>query len=257
MLRGFAPPLTPSGRSSLVSAPPWHYAGWVASAEYELDPRVASTFLPSGFGEATGRATFHAVEWQATTDGGELLDPAYAQYKECLVVLEALRDREAVNYLPLIWVDQDIAMVRGMLQGIPKKLASVWLTRSYDLDHPAAAPLRSGTRLGATLAVKDRRIADLRLTLTGEPGSRLGLLARPTFGLLLAPTVVVGEEAPAPRLVRMSAVATYGPSHRAVAELDYHESPHEDLASLMPRRVVDAAVGTLALTIDGVVAVDR
>lgn len=257
MLRGFVPPLTPSGRSSLLPAPPWHYAGWVASVEYELDATVAATFLPEGFGEATGRAAFHAADWQATTDGSELLDPAYSQYRESFVVIEAVRDGAAVNFLPLIWVDQDISLVRGVLQGLPKKLASIWITRTYGLDHPAAAPLHAGTRLGATLAVKDRRLADLRLTLTGEPGSRLGLFARPTFGLLAMPTVIQGDPQPGPRLVRMSAAATHGDYHRATAELDYHEHPREELADLAPARILDAAVSTVALTIDGVIAVDE
>jgi hypothetical protein len=257
MLRGFAPPLTPSGRSALMPPPPWHYAGWIASTEYELDPQVAATFLPQGFGEATGRAAFHAVEWQATSDGSELLDPIYAQYRECFVVLEAIREGAPVNFLPLIWVDQDIAMVRGLLQGLPKKLASVWITRSYDLDHPAAAPLRAGTRLAATLAVKDRRIADLHLTLTDERGAWLGLFARPTFGLLVTPTVVEGEAPAPPRLVRMLAVVTHGLCQRAIAELHYYESPRDELAALVPTRVIDAAVGTVGLTINGVVAVGR
>jgi len=36
-----------------------------------------------------------------------------------------------------------------------------------------------------------------------------------------------------------------------------HEHPREDLADLAPARILDAAVGTVALTIDGVIAVDE
>ncbi|HEY0832345.1 MAG TPA: acetoacetate decarboxylase family protein, partial [Azospirillum sp.] len=170
MLKGFTPPFTPDGRSALAPAPPWHYAGWLYSIAYEVDAAVAGRFLPDGFGRATGVATAHFCDWQATTDGSELLDPIYAQYREFFVLVEADRRGDAANFCPFIYVDQDISMVRGWLQGLPKKLGSVWLTRSYPLDHPAAAPARAGTRLGASLAVKDRRLAQAALTLTGGEG---------------------------------------------------------------------------------------
>ncbi|HYD66936.1 acetoacetate decarboxylase family protein [Azospirillum sp.] len=253
MLKGFTPPFTPDGRSSLAPAPPWHYAGWLFSIAYELDPAVANLFLPEGFGRATGCAAAHFCDWQATTDGSELLDPVYAQYREFFVLIEAERRGDPVNFCPFIYVDQDISMVRGWLQGLPKKLGSVWLTRSYPLNHPAAAPAQAGTRLGASLAVKDRRLAQAALTLTGGEGRRLGLLARPTYGLTGLPSLIGGPQAAQPRLVRMAADAKeFGPSFAADASLDFFDSPREELAALAPNRVVDASAGCFALTISRV-----
>ncbi len=250
MLHGFSPPFTPAGRSSLVPSPPWHYAGWIYSVDYRLDPERAAGFLQDGFGAATGRATFHAADWQATTDGSELLDPAYAQYKECFVVLEVERAGELVNYCPLIYVDQDISLLRGWLQGLPKKLGSVWMTRSYGLDHPAAVPLRAGARLGATLAVKDRRLAETVLTLTGGEGRRLGFFARPTFGLIGQPSII-GRPRPArPVPVRMVAEQrVFGPSWACDAELRFLESPRDELHDLRPDHVEEAAVSSFAFTV--------
>ena len=136
----------------------------------------------------------HFADWQSTSDGSELLDPIYAQYREAFVVLEAERDGTLVNFCPFIYVDQDISLMRGWLQGLPKKSGSVWVTRSLPLDHPAAAPLVAGTRLGASLAVKDRRLAEATVTLTGRTAPRLGLLKQPTYGLLGLPTLL-GEVA--------------------------------------------------------------
>jgi len=141
MLSGFTPPYTPSCRSSLVPAPPWHYAGQVMSLAFQIDREAGQSLLPDRFGAATGSAACHFCEWQSTTDGSELLDPIYAQYKEFFVLLEADRGGTRAFYCPFIYVDQDMPMVRGWLQGLPKKFGSVWMTRSYDLDHPAAAPL--------------------------------------------------------------------------------------------------------------------
>jgi hypothetical protein len=118
--------------------------------------------------------------------------PDLAQYKEFLVLVEADRGGARASYCPFIYVDQDISMVRGSLQGLPKKIGSIWMTRSYDLDHPAAAPIRDGTRFGASLSVKDRRLAEATITLNGAPAEPIGLLAMPIFGLVGSPTLIGG-----------------------------------------------------------------
>ncbi len=245
MLEGYTPPLTPGGRSSLVPAPPWHYAGTIFSLSYSLDARVAAGFLPDGFGEATGRAVAHFCEWQATTDGSELLDPVYAQYKEFFVVIEAERSGAMARFCPFIYVDQDVSMLRGWLQGLPKKHGSIWLTRSYPLAHPAAAPPAAGTRLGASLAVKDRRLAQAALTLEGRPGQRLGFLAGGMFGL----DAWAGDPA-ARRLLRMSAEGhVFGECHAARAELELLDAPRDELSALRPRSMGEASVSTVAFTV--------
>src|SRR5262249_46841896 len=202
MLSGFTPPYTPSGRSSLVPAPPWHYAGQVMSIAFLIDREAGQSLLPAGFGVATGGAACHFCEWQSTTDGSELLDPIYSQYKEFFVVIEADRGDTRALYCPFIYVDQDLSMVRGWLQGWPKKIGSVWMTRSYDLDHPAAAPFRRGTCFGASLAVKDRRLAEAKVTLNGEAAESIGFLALPTFGLVGSPTLIGTPSAGEKKLVR-------------------------------------------------------
>src|SRR5438552_18289630 len=160
MLAGFISPYTPSAQSSLLPPPPWHYAGQVLSLLFEVDSATAQCLLPDGFGRATGCAAAHFCEWQWTTDGSELLDPIYAQYKEFVALIEVERDGGPVFYCPFIYVDQDLSMIRGHLQGMPKKLACIWMTRNYELDHPAAARMEIGCRIGASLAVKDRRLAE-------------------------------------------------------------------------------------------------
>src|SRR5215813_8902340 len=191
MLSGFTPPYTPSGRSSLVPAPPWHYAGQIMSLALQVDREAAQSFLPDGLGTATGEAACHFCEWQSTSDGSELLDPIYAQYKEFLMLVKADRGGAQAFYCPFIYVDQDLSMVRGWLQGLPKKVGSVWMTRSYDLDHPAAAPGREGTRFGASLSGKDRRLAEASIALSGRAVEPIGLLSMlPIFGLVGSPTVI-------------------------------------------------------------------
>jgi len=254
MLTGFTPPYTSTGRSSLAVAPPWHYAGQVLSLSFPVDDETANALLPVGFGRSIGSCAGHFCEWQATTDGSELTDPVYAQYKEFLVLIEAERNGEHVNYCPFIYVDQDISMVRGRLQGLPKKSASVWMTRSYDLDHVAAASMRRGTAFGASLAVKDRRIAEARVTLTGEAADAIGFLARRTYGLIGSPSVVGGPSPGVPKLVRADVShKVQGPAFAATGTLAFFDSPRDELALLQPTGPAAASVSTFALTVSGAI----
>lgn len=252
MLSGFTPPYTPSGTSSLVPPPPWHYAGQLISLAFRVDPSRAASLLPEGFGRATGHAAAHVCEWQATSDGSELLDPVYAQYKEFIVLIEAERAGHPAMYCPFIYVDQDVSMARGWMQGWPKKLGSIWMTRSYDLDHPAAAPLRPGVRFGASLAVKDRRLAEAVITLTGEPGQPIGFFRAPTFGLIGSPTLMGTPNAGHKTLV-CATISTkiQGPIHAANGTLRLFDSPRDELSLLRPEGVTAATLSSFALSVTG------
>lgn len=254
MLQGFTPPFTPRGLAALVPPPPWRYAGWILSVEFECDG--AASFVPPALGSATGRGTVHFADWQATTDGSELLDPIHSQYRETIVVLELERPgREAANFCPFIYVDQDTSMLRGQLQGWPKKMGTTWLTRSLPLDHPAAAPLRQGTRLGASLAVKDRRLVEARLELTGRPGEPLGILVRPTYGTVGWADLTRPERPPELRHLRgVISERVAGPCHEARPELAFLDVPREELADLRLRAATRASAGWFAMTITGATA---
>jgi len=255
MLSGFTPPYTPSGRSALIPAPPWHYAGQLLSFAFDVDCAAAQSLLPDGFGSATGTAAAHFCEWQASTDGSELLDPAYSQYREFLALVEVERQGARCFYCPFIYVDQDLSMARGWLQGWPKKSGSVWLTRSYELDHPAAAPARAGSRFGASLAVKDRRLAEADLTLTGEPAAPIGFLAAPSFGLIPSASLLGAPDRGTPTLARSTVQdRVQGPAHAATGTLRFMDSPRDELALLQPARVTAASLSTFAMTITGAAA---
>ena len=168
-LRGYSLPRSPEGRASLVPPPPWHYVGDFIVLEFWADPDAVAAVLPPGlepYGEDPGRAAALFVDWQSCTDShDELLDPARSQYKEFFIVVNAVLDGEHVTTCPYIWVDRDFALARGWVQGFPKKLGSVWMTRSYGLDCLADPGLRAGAAFGGTLAANDRRLAEGAVTL--------------------------------------------------------------------------------------------
>jgi acetoacetate decarboxylase len=169
VLRGYSLPLSPGGSASLVPTPPWHYAGEFLVIEYWADPDAVAALLPeplAPYAEDGGRAAALFVDWQsATAGGGELLDPVRSQYREFFIVISATLDGELVTTCPYIWVDKPFALMRGWIQGFPKKLGSIWMTRTFGLDCPADPGVRPGATFAGTLASADRRLAQGTVTL--------------------------------------------------------------------------------------------
>ena len=82
------------------------------------------------------------ADWQSCSSSREeLLDPVRSQYKEAFVVVRCSFEGQTYSRCVYIWVDKDFAIGRGIHQGYPKKLGSMWQTR----PHPFLRPhLRSG-----------------------------------------------------------------------------------------------------------------
>jgi hypothetical protein len=183
MLKGFSVPLTPDGKSALATLPPWHYSSDCVAIEYWADPTAAAALLPPGLAldkKSNGRAFFWFLDWQFTASNDELTDPARYQYREAFVLIEAIFDGMPINYCPFIFVDNDAAMARGWSQGFPKKLGSIYQTRSFSAPSAAAAPLARGSRFGASVAAHGERLATARIQLEERIADPSTVFNRPT-----------------------------------------------------------------------------
>jgi acetoacetate decarboxylase len=167
-LRGYTIPRTATGAASLVPAPPWHYVGTFLVVDYWADPDAVRAVLPEGMEPHPdpGRCAAVFADWQSCSEGGaELTDPSRSQYKEFFVVANALLDGEEVTTCPFIWVDRDFALARGWLQGFPKKLGEIWITRDFGLGGPADPSVRVGAVHGGTCSAYGRRLAQATVAL--------------------------------------------------------------------------------------------
>ena len=238
-LVGYSLPRTRTGRSSLVPPPPWHYSGDFLVVEYRCDPEAARSFLPPELdaGEDLGRAAAIFVDWQSCSESGEeLLDPVRAQYKEFFVVLAATYRGEPVTRCPFMWVDKGMPLVRGLIQGFPKKPGSIWITRPVSVGR-AGPRLAPGGRFGASLSSSERRIAEATLTLTGESEEGPTVNSPPLFNTRFFPA---WEEDAAPIDEHVWAGGydrDVSPIWEGDATLRFHESPADELADLAPREV--------------------
>lgn len=254
MLKGYTLPRTPRGTSSLAPAPPWHYVGNALAVEFEADAAAAAAFLPDGLELESERCAAYFVEWQyASERGDEYLDPITSQYRETIILLSASFGGSPVAYCPFIWVDQDVSLMRGLVQGWPKQIGSTWITRAYDLPSKAAPVVGPGGRFGATLAVKDRRLIEAQVMLRELSET----LPSPSFARAVNtryfPELAAGRhDLPAVHeLVQLkSRDVGISPVWKGGATLNFFEHPFLELSALWPTAVGAGYRFSFALTVD-------
>lgn len=255
MLKGYSLPLSPSGRSSLVPAPPWHYVGNLIVIEYWADPDTVVSFLPPGLepAEDPGKCALFFADWQSCSDrADELLDPVRSQYHEFFVLTGARLDGVPVTSCPFIYVDHDVALVRGLIQGWPKQLGSVYVTRSFGLPSKASPVLGPSGTFAGTLAVKDRRMVDAFVTIEREAESAPKLGTTPIINVRHFPKLNLGShDRPAVHELVRSKLENISMSQtwEGSATLQFHESPHQELHLLAPVKVGKGFVYSMALSI--------
>jgi hypothetical protein len=100
--------------------------------------------------------------------------------------------------------------------------------------------------------VKDRRLAEARLELTGRPGAPIGFAARPTYGTVGWADLSKPGEMPTLRYLKPLVSSRAGGTWlEATAELVFHQTPREELADVGLQQVTSASVGWLGITITG------
>jgi hypothetical protein len=242
-LKGFFYPRTAGGGSSLIPSPPWYYSGDLLTVEYCTDPARVAELLPAPLElspEDPGAVALIWADWQScSTSREELLDPVRSQYKEAFVVVRCSFRGEIFSRCVYIWVDKDFAIARGMHQGYPKKLGSMWQTRPHPFGH-AAPQLAPGGVFGATLAAADRRLAEAVLTLR-EPAAGNGFVnGHPMAHHRVYPGIQRGgADAYAELISSGAAEFEGGQPWSGDVDLRVFESPTEELSRL----TVDEIIG--------------
>jgi acetoacetate decarboxylase len=251
-LSGYTLPITPGGASSLVPAPPWHFSGEVLMVEYLADPSVVQSFLPKGLdaGDQPGLCAAVFGDWQSCSDDrAELLNPVRSQYREFYVAIAASYRGNPIARCPFCWVDQDFSLVRGLIQGYPKKLGSIAITRSFRLGR-ATPGVGAGAQFGGTLAAAHHRLAVARVALS-QPASPPSLMLAPFVHSRCFPRW--GSETR-----DLDELVTGGSTAHQIddvwmgdAELTFLEAPGEELDSLRPLQVLRGYRFSFAETISG------
>jgi acetoacetate decarboxylase len=144
-------------------------------------------------------------------------------------------------------------MARGWIQGFPKKLGAVWMTRSFEIESKAAPALARGSRFGASCSARGRELARMLLTLERE--SQTGSLHTdpPLVNVRHFPRLAAGrhDEPHVHELVRArSRDRSVSSIWEGAAELELFDAVGEEHTLLAPLGVVRGYRFTFAYTVD-------
>jgi hypothetical protein len=139
------------------------------------------------------------------------------------------------------------------VQGFPKKLGSIHMTRNFPLRSNAAPDLVAGARFAGTLAAGDRRLAFGAVTLEGESAEGPTHNDPPLVNVRHFPRLAAGrhDEPAVHELVRArSRDRSISPIWEGTSELELYPSSNEELAALAPVRTGKGFRFTFAYTVD-------
>ena len=212
--------------------------------EYLAEPGAVAAFLPPPLEPVADRPDAVAAiwaEWQWRSESGEEeLDPVRSQYKECLVVVRCHYQGQDWSRCLFIWVDQDASLLRGYIQGYPKKLGEIWMTRPA-LIGCAGPRLAPGGRFGATVAAGSRRLMEADFTITGEAESAGFVNAHPMLHHRILPSVEADGSDALHEIVKVTSEVELGTAYIGDASLRVFLRPPRNSCRLRPEKSSAAA----------------
>jgi acetoacetate decarboxylase len=252
-LRGFTLPRTASGRSSVVAPPPWHYSGEIIAVDFTAPVDAVASLLPDGLEPAPdGAASVVFADWCSASDQDDrvLADPAIGQYREAYVVLHALRNGKQVGRVPFIWVDSELSLLRGQIQGFPKKLGQVAMTRPVELGRGGVRK-QAGSRFAAHATSHGRRVLNAEVALSSTATRLPRAATLPLVHTRLFPAIDRPE--PAVHELAFGVIENFeaGTVYTGPGKLELGTTEYEELEMLAPRTVGNGYVFSMAFSVVG------
>ncbi len=254
-LKGYTLPLSPQGRASLIDPPPWHYGGDVMHLIFKADERKARALIPPPLeiGPNPGEGVVWFVEWVSVSDANPelaFINPERSLYRECIVMLACRYEGVPGYYVPYIWVDNDFTLMRGFIQGFPKKLGRVHMTRLHDLT-PKVGGKRVGAKMKGICVSHEERIVEGSLVFTRQTG--LEEVPPVKFYLMRHFPDFANPAQPLVHDIVISEVTNVKAANvwAGDARIDFFPSPLEEVADLGPITATSGFSFSLGLTITG------
>lgn len=177
---------------------------------------------------------------QFTARDEEHLEPARYQFREMRILIDAVWGDTRVMFCPFSLVDNDAALARGWMQGLPMKMGQIAQTRSFAAPGPASAPARPDGRFAASASAHGCRLVDAKVTLKQRGTDSDLLLDRPTALSRYLPQLVAGrQDNPVLNELTLLLADEIQISDLWIGEavLSMHQATGEELDALAPVRV--------------------
>lgn len=248
-LKSFTYPLTPTGKSSLLGAYPWHYGTEYTNIVYRTDPAKIEAWLPKPLELSKKNPDIAYVafsKWFSVWDGDEELayvNPERTQYKEAAVWVGcSYNGIEGQICLP-IWVDNDFTMARGWMMGFYKKLGQVYIS-DYSPYNPVQGAEGPGMKYKGIVCSHGERLIEGGITIEKkitreELPKPMGL---PLFHIRYFPSIVPGEKPAVCELVKLGAEDWHYADDiwAGTGELKFYESEIEEHTDFKPIEILGA-----------------
>ncbi len=253
-LKGYCLPLTPEGQSSLVDAPPWYYGGELMQLFFKTDPDRARSFIPAPLemGPDPGSGIVWFVEWISVSESHPDMayeNPERAIYKECIVLLQCSYQGETGYLVPFIWVDNDFTLLRGFIQGFPKVLGRIYMTKLHALN-PKVGGRRPGAKLKGICEAGGERLVEGSLILR-EKIERTQLPQVKFYLLRHFPSIEEPGKAVVHEIATSIASLEVDDIWRGEADVNFSGVFARELQQLTPREVSGGFYHSAGLTITG------
>ena len=253
-LTGWTLPQSDTGHASTLPPPPWHYSGEIIAVDFTADPSQVQALTPPGFEPiGDGSCSFVFCDWSSAADNDARIkaDPARGQYKEAYVVIHGTFDGKRAGRVPYIWVDSDLSLVRGLIQGFPKKMGELHMTRPIELGHGGERK-QPGGRFAAHASATGRRLVTMSVTIdeAREKTYPKGVAA-PLVHTRLWPSI--DKQEPAVHELSRGTIVDFqvGTVWHGDAALNFGASEFEELDRLQPLDVGDGWVLAMAFSVTG------
>lgn len=252
-LQGWTLPQSATGRSSIVAPPPWHYSGEIIAVDFTASPDAVAALLPKGLTPAPdGAASVVFADWCSASDNDErvLADPGVGQYHEAYVVLHAVRGDKKVGRVPFIWVDSELSLLRGQIQGFPKKLGQIAMTRPIELGRGGVRK-QEGSQFFAHASSHGRRVLSAGVRIEAKTERLPKAATLPLVHTRLFPSIDGTE--PAVHELQLGTIANFecGPIYTGPGQLELGSTEYEELDPLSPVRVGAGYVFSMAFSVLG------
>jgi acetoacetate decarboxylase len=254
-LDGWSLPLSPGGTAALVPRPPWHFSGDAIGIDFLADPAEVAAVLPPGLEPVgDGSASFVFCDWSSAADADPRVaaDPARGQYREGYVAVQARLDGRRVARVPYIWVDNDLSFARGHIQGFPKKLGQVQITKAVSVGRGGPRVVEGATFTGHVSSL-GRQLARGSVTLDKPAADGFVPVAMrlPVWHTRLVPDLAGGK--PLVLDLARNVVADFAAADvwTGAGALEFYDSEFEELTRLQPAEITGAFRCSVAFTVTG------
>jgi Acetoacetate decarboxylase (ADC) len=242
-----------SSAAALVTPPPWHYSGHFLSVDFTSAAGCVAEFFPPEIRPAgDGSGSVVIADWSSRSDSDPRLarDPARGQHREAYVLLYGHLRGATVGRVAGIWVDNDLSLVRGLVQGFPKKLGQVFLTKEVDVGR-GGAKRAPGERFCGRCSTVGLPILEASVTLASHCTIPPRGLATPLIHTRYWPSM--NRSIPDASELSRGLIRDFVLKDVFVgsAELNFQVSPYEDIASLGPLVVGNGYYGSVAFSVVG------